>query len=201
MNDSRLPEEDHAASSGTLGARHFLLIAIILVVGVGGLYYWSTRSGGDDGGPVPSPITVVPEGSRTVTLFFADADDPILVTESRQVAIGRDFETQMRQVIRALAAGPDASEHVGTIPDGTELLAAFYEPEQFTVYLDFSGEFVAGHPGGSTAEYFTVSAIMKTISENFPEVQAVQILVEGSQVGTIAGHIDASAPFLVRHWR
>jgi len=201
MTDSRLPEEDHAASAGTLGTRHFLLIAVVLVLVVGGVYYWSTRSGGGPETLVPSPVTVVPEGSRTVTLFFADENDPELVTETRQVAIGRDFPTQVRQVIRALAAGPEMPGHVSTIPEGTELLGAFFGPTDFIVYLDFSGELVAGHPGGSTAEYFTVSAIMKTISENFPEVQAVQILVEGSQVGTIAGHIDAHAPFLVHQWR
>ena len=42
---------------------------------------------------------------------------------------------------------------------------------------------------------------MKTISENFPEVQAVQLLVEGSQVSTLAGHVDAFRPLLVRNWR
>ena len=44
-------------------------------------------------------------------------------------------------------------------------------------------------------------AIVKTVSENFPEVQAVQILIEGFQVGTIAGHIDAYRPFQIRDWR
>ena len=39
------------------------------------------------------------------------------------------------------------------------------------------------------------------VSENFPEISAVQILVEGSQVGTIAGHLNAYQPFLVRNWR
>jgi hypothetical protein len=80
-------------------------------------------------------------------------------------------------------------------------LNAFYDSETATVYLDFSSEIVAGHPGGSSAEYYTIAALVRTVSENFPEVQAVQILVEGLQVGTIAGHIDAYRPFLVRDWR
>ncbi len=56
-------------------------------------------------------------------------------------------------------------------------------------------------PAGASAEYYTIAAIVRTVSENFPEVRAVQILVEGLQVGTIAGHIDAYNPFLVRDWR
>ena len=81
------------------------------------------------------------------------------------------------------------------------VLNVFYDSDAFTLYLDFSSEFVAGHPGGSAAEYHTVSAILKTVSENFPEIQAVQILIEGSQVSTIAGHLNARGPFLVRDWR
>ena len=142
----------------------------------------------------------MPEGSRTVTLYFAHIDDTELIGETRQVAIGRDFVEQAEQVVRALVAGPE-QEGVNTIPDGTSVLGVYYDPEAATLFLDFSGEFVAGHPGGVSAEYHTVSAIMKTVSENFPEVSAVQILVEGSQVGTIAGHLNAYKPFLVRDWR
>jgi spore germination protein GerM len=70
-----------------------------------------------------------------------------------------------------------------------------------TVYLDFSSELVASHPGGSAAEYCTVASIVRTVGENFPEVQRVQILVDGSQIETIAGHIRADEPFYVRDWR
>jgi spore germination protein GerM len=145
-------------------------------------------------------VTEVPEGSRTVTLYFADVEETELTVETRQVAIGRGFVEQAEQVIRALVAGPE-HEAVNTIPDGTVLLGVYYDPDTAILFLDFSGEFVAGHPGGASAEYHTVSAILKTVSENFPEISAVQILVEGSQVGTIAGHLNAYQPFLVRNWR
>jgi hypothetical protein len=42
---------------------------------------------------------------------------------------------------------------------------------------------------------------MRTVSQNFPEIRAVQFLIEGLQVGTIAGHIDAYKPFVVSDWR
>jgi hypothetical protein len=80
-------------------------------------------------------------------------------------------------------------------------LAVAFDPEAAALYLDFSADLVAAHPGGSAAEYCTVAVIMKTVGENFPEVRAVQVLVDGSQVDTIAGHIRADAPFLVRDWR
>lgn len=193
-------DEGRMTSSGTLRFRHFLVIVVVAIAIGAALYVWhrATRVG-----PVserPEGVTVVPEGSRTVTLYFADRDSESLVTETRLVAVGKDFVEQIAQVARALLEGP-RGDGLSTIAEGTRLLNAFYDSETRTVYLDFTSEIVAGHPGGSSAEYYTVAAIVRTISENFPEVQAVQVLVEGLQVGTIAGHIDAYRPFMVRDWR
>ena len=187
-------------SSGTLRFRHFVIIVIVVAAIVAAFYMWFRTTRAPIVAEEPEGVTVVPEGSRTVTLYFADEDTEALLTETRLVAIGKDFVEQVAQVIRAFLEGPRGSG-VSTIAEGTRLLGAFYDPETATVYLDFSSELVAGHPGGSAAEYYTVAAIVRTVSENFPEVQAVQILIEGLQVGTIAGHIDAYRPFLVRDWR
>ncbi len=199
MSEHDLPEDDHIASGGGLQGWHLIVIALVALGIVGGGYWYSQR---DNAPSIPTSgrVAEVPAGSRTVTLFFASDEEPVLFTESRQVAIGSVIEEQIAQVLRALLLGPEFAG-VPTTAEGTRLLGLFYDEDSFTVYADFSEELVAGHPGGSSAEYFTVSAIMKTISENFPEVQALQILVEGSQVGTIAGHIDAHKPFLVKDWR
>lgn len=200
MSEKDLQEDGTFTSSGSLRGRHLIIIAAVAVVAGAFFYYWFLS---DRKAPQPvgtGKVTEVPEGSRTVTLYFADADDVVLVGETRQVAIGRGFVEQANQVIGALVAGPEL-DAVNTIPEDTKILGVFYDSELAILYIDFSSEFVAGHPGGATAEYHTVSAIMKTVSENFPEVVAVQLLVEGSQVGTIAGHVDAYGPLLVRDWR
>jgi hypothetical protein len=193
-------DEGDVTSRGTLRARHFLVIVLVAIAVGALLYVWhrSTRPG--PAPEKPEGVTVVPEGSRTVTLYFADSESEALLSETRLVAIGKDFVEQVAQVVRALLDGPKG-DGVSTIAGGTRLLSAFYDSETATVYLDFSSELVAGHPGGSSAEYYTIAALVRTVSENFPEVRAVQILVEGLQVGTIAGHIDAYKPFLVRDWR
>ena len=201
MNDSNLHDEDSAVSSGSLRAGHFVAIVLVAAAIVVAVYLWQFRDrGGATGVPGSGNVTVVPEGSRTVTLYFGDSERTTLVGETRQVAIGRDFIEQVSQVMRALLVGPE-HDAVTTIPEGTKLLGVFYDTETTILFLDLSSEFIAGHSGGSAAEYHTVSAIMKTISENFPEVQAVHVLIEGSQIGTIAGHIDAQRPFVVRNWR
>jgi spore germination protein GerM len=200
MNHTQLPEDEKLTSSGTLKAGHLILIAVAAVIVVGALIYFLQR--GQEEGPKAPPerVTVVPEGSRAVTLFFADPENQALVTETRLVAIGKEFADQIEQVMQALLAGPEHGG-VSTIATGTRVLDVFYDSDLSTLYLDFTSELVAGHPGGSSAEYFTIAAIMRTVSQNFPEVSAVQFLIEGLQVGTLAGHIDAYEPFRVRDWR
>ena len=205
MNDENTGEPQfdsggRSTSSGTLRLRHFVII-VVVALAIGAVLYWWHRSTRVTPVPEePEGVTVVPEGSRTVTLFFADKESEALFPETRLVAVGKDFAEQVRQVMQALLEGP-GGDGVSTIAAGTRFLNAFYDSETAVLYLDFSSELVAGHPGGSSAEYYTVAAIIRTVSENFPEVRAVQILVEGLQVGTIAGHIDAYNPFLVRDWR
>ena len=197
MTDSGLHDDDNLSSGGSLKGWHLLVIVVVALAAAGVVYQvFLSGRGGEE--PIEAPgVVVVPEGSRTVTLFFADEDEAALFGQTRQVAIGAGFEGQVRQVVRALIGGP-VGRGASTIPEGTEIVGVFYDPDDFTVYLDFSSELVAGNSGGSSAEYYTVSAIMRTVSENFPEVQAVQFLIEGSQVGTIAGHINAYKPFPVR---
>ena len=59
--------------------------------------------------------------------------------------------------------------------------------------MDFSQDLVKHFVGGSTGEEMLVGSIVNTLTE-FPEVKQVQILIEGSPVETIAGHMDLSVP-------
>jgi len=199
MNTFEPSDEEKISSHGTLKPFHFFLIAAAAIIIAGLVYYYAQRRGARGPAP-PDKVTEVPEGSRAVTLYFAHRDEETLVTETRLVAIGKDYGDQIEQVIRELLQGPEEGG-VSTIAGGTRLLDLFYDSDVAMLYLDFTSEIVAGHPGGSSAEYFTIAAIMRTVSQNFPDVRAVQFLVEGLQVGTLAGHIDAYKPFVVSDWR
>jgi len=201
MGTENFRDEEKLDGAGALKSRHLIVITVVALAAAALVYYWFLSDRGKEPGPPGTGrIAVVPEGSRTVTLFFGDIEDAVLIGETREVAMGRGITEQVRQVMKALIAGPEI-DAINTIPAGTRLLGVFYDSDSFTLFLDLSAEFVAGHPGGSAAEYHTVAAIMRTVSENFPEIQAVQLLVEGSQVSTIAGHINAHGPLLVRNWR
>lgn len=203
MDDhARYPEES-PASGGGLEVRHLVVIGLLALAVIAGVMWMLTRTPEPVvEGPQPRPeVSRVPEGSRTVTLYFADSQEPVIYGESREVAVGRRLDEQVRQVIDALLAGPTKNTGVSAVPPGTQLLSVLVDDAAATLYLDFSSELVAAHPGGSAAEYCTVSAIVKTVAENFPEISAVQFLVDGSQVHTIAGHIRTDEPFRVSEWR
>lgn len=195
------PSDERAAARGSLGGRQLAAIAGI-ALGIIFVGMWLLMRSPSE--PVEEPLPPAPralEGSRAVTLYFAGANDPMIYSETREVGVGRRFDEQVRQVMDALIAGPGDESGVSAIPAGTTLLSVSFDPDASTLYLDFSAELVAAHPGGSAAEYCTVTVIVRTIGENFPEVRSVQLLVDGSQVDTIAGHIRADEPFLVRDWR
>ncbi len=57
-------------------------------------------------------------------------------------------------------------------------------------------ELARNHPGGSIDEILTVYTIVNALTDNLPAITAVQILIDGHEVDTLAGHVDlaASAP-------
>ncbi|MBI4721382.1 MAG: GerMN domain-containing protein [Chitinivibrionia bacterium] len=195
-----MADENGIASGGGMKAWQYAVIAggAILILAV--VLLLSHRREEAEVEPGRDTVAVVPEGSRVATLFFADKNAEGLVSETREVAIGREFTEEVERIISALLDGPEYAG-VSTIPEGTKILNVFYDSNASILYLDFNARLVAGHPGGSSAEYYTIAAVMKTVSENFPEVKAVQFLVEGLQMDTIGGHIEATAPFPVQEWR
>jgi spore germination protein GerM len=204
MDDApRFPgDPDPGYAREGMGVRHLVVIGLVAAVAIAGLMWSLSRRPqvAREEAP-PREVARVPEGSRTVTLFFAGADEPILYGETREVAVGRRLDEQVRQVVTALVEGPEREGGISAIPAGTQLLSVLLDDAGATLYLDFSSELVASHPGGSAAEYCTIAAIVKTVAENFPEIEAVQLLVDGSQVDTIAGHIRADEPLRVSDWR
>jgi len=194
--------DDDVASRGGLSSRQIATIGIVAIALLAAGVWLVTRPAKSPvETPEPRRVETVPEGTRNVTLYFADADEPGIQSETRELAVGRRVDEQVRQVIDALIAGPSGDRAINAIPKGTQLLSVMVDADSGTVYLDFSSELVAAHPGGSAAEYCTVASIVRTVGENFPELSSVQLLVDGSQVESIAGHVRADQPLFIREWR
>jgi hypothetical protein len=135
---------------------------------------------------------LAPRARITATVFHAAADGVSLVPTRREVLLEEGVVAQGRQVLLAQVQPPPPPS-VGVIPRGTTL-RAFYVTRQGEAFVDLSGDLVRGHPGGATYELLTVQAIVHAVTANLPAVRRVQILIDGQEVDTIAGHVDLRRP-------
>lgn len=128
----------------------------------------------------------------TATLFYGSEDGLTLVPVRREVALAEGVVPQAREILAAQFQ-PAPAPYVSLIPPGTTL-RAFYATERGDAFVDLSMDVVAAHAGGSATELLTVYAIVNAVTANLPAVQRVQILVEGREVDTLAGHVDLRRP-------
>ena len=147
--------------------------------------------------PDPAVVTTAPPPAETphiaATLFYASAEGDALTAVQREVPLAEGLVAQGRQILTAQFA-PPPPPYVSAIPAGTTL-RAFFVTEKGDAFVDVSGISTA-HPGGSLTELLTVQAIVNAVTANLPAVQRVQILVDGKEVDTIAGHVDVRQPLM-----
>ena len=145
----------------------------------------TSAAGPADTAPAPAVRKI------TATLYYVGEDGLALAPVQREIPFGATVVEQARAIIEAqIAAAPPL---VSAIPAETKLRDVFVT-ERGDAFVDLSGDIVARHPGGSLAEIFTVYSIVNALTVNLPAVTRVQILVDGKEIDTLAGHVDLRHP-------
>jgi hypothetical protein len=182
--------------------RRRLAIGALIVLGVAaawflfiGLPRWyaARHTPGAAGATASKPAT--PESVRkiTATLYYVADDGMALVPAQREVPFGATVVEQARAIIDAQIAV--STPLVSAIPPDTKLRDVFIT-ERGDAFVDLSGDVVTKHPGGSLDEILTVYTIVNALTVNLPAVTRVQILVDGKEVDTLAGHVDLRHPLV-----
>ena len=141
----------------------------------------------------PPPAAPAEPGRRIkARLFYIAAGGTKLTSVERDVAFGASAVEQAREIISAQIA-PVIEPLVSAVPAGTALRAVFIT-EGGEAYVDLSREVVAAHPGGTINEMLSIYTLVNALTENLPAVTAVQVLVDGKEVETLAGHVDLRRP-------
>lgn len=141
--------------------------------------------------------TTLSPSTREVTLFFDYKG--VLKPEIHDIAHDTFIEQEIRAVIEQLIKG--SANYGRTVPQNAKLNRAFVDSRNI-VYLDFNSRLKKDHPGGITFEILTVASIARTIFANF-DATGVQILADGKEMETLAGHLDMRQPFTrsdVQRW-
>lgn|SRR3989338_2665406 len=130
-----------------------------------------------------------------VKVFFLNGSE--LAYEEKTIFFnsGKPSE-KINEALNALIEGPKQGM-TPTLSNKIKLLNAFFD-EDGTAYLNFSKDIIKNNPGGTFAELSAINSIVHTLVENFEEITAVQILINGEEVNTLWGHIDTSKPFKLK---
>jgi hypothetical protein len=127
-------------------------------------------------------------------LFYVGDAGTTLTSVEHDVSFGASAAEQAKEIINAQLA-PVAEPLLSAVPAGTTLRAIFIT-DKGEAFVDFSSELASAHPGGSLNEMLTVYTIVDALTVNLPAVSAVQLLVNGQEVDTLAGHVDLRRPLV-----
>jgi hypothetical protein len=181
-------------------------IVAVAAFGVWLLFFALPRRYSDNRVEAPGSLggapAAAPERKITATLYYIAEDGMSLVGVQREVPFGEPVAEQARRIVEAqLAAAPQPL--AAAVPDGTTLRGVYVTERdcdaaaatcQRDAFVDLSPEARTRHTGGALDELFTIYAIVDAITVNLPAISRVQILVEGKEVDTLAGHVDLRHP-------
>ncbi len=125
-------------------------------------------------------------------LYYVSADGTRLTGVDREVAYADGAAAQAQEIVSAQLEAV-ASPLVSAVPPGTTLRALYLTPKG-EAYVDLSREASTAHTGGTQDELLTIYTIVNALTSNLPAVTSVQLLVDGKEVDTLAGHIDLRRP-------
>ena len=170
-----------------------LAVLVLIALSIARMYGPARVAPVDAPAASAAPATTKETAHITATLFFGAPDGQSLVPIRRDVPLAETVVEQGRQILIAQFAEMPPPPYVSLIPSGT-MLRAFYVTERGDAFVDLSSDIVRGHPGGSLNELLTVYAIVNAVAANLPAARRVQILIDGKEADTIAGHVDLRRP-------
>ena len=172
----------------------FSVLAMVAVVAVLGIIVFRSANSPDRerSAKTDSVVSLKPSQTTLAHLYFSDPDNQFLIAEERSLKHPENAAFFAKSIVEALIKGPQQGL-VRTLPQNTEI-RAIYVTQEGVCYVDMTSTIADQHPGGIKSELLTVYSIVNSVVLNVPEVEAVKILINGSESTTLAGHIDLQVP-------
>jgi spore germination protein GerM len=189
--------DKYVSDTGTMIAKrtiYFSVLALIAVVAVLGVIVIRLANSPDRERTVETEPLVGLKPSQTTLahLYFSDQDNQFLIAEERSLKHPENPAFFAKSIVEALIKGPQLGL-VRTMPKSTKI-RAIYVTQDGICYVDLTSTIADQHPGGIKSELLMVYSIVNSVVLNVPEVEAVKILINGSESKTLAGHVDLQVP-------
>jgi spore germination protein GerM len=170
-------------------------LGAVLVIGLIVLFFvgprWLTTAPTEEPGATVAVASSNARKIRARLLYVAD-DGIHLSPVEQEVVYGEGAVEQAKRIIEAQVA-PPKPPLVSAIPAGTKLKAVFVS-DKGEAFVDLSPELRSNQPGGTTNEILTTYTLVNALTLNLPAITSVQILIDGKEVETLAGHLDLRRP-------
>ncbi len=174
-----------------------IAIAVLVAAALGlGIYTWKMRKTvtsapvvATDTRPLAPPVAGPTE---RVVLYVAHDEDGSLRPEAAQIPMPSGRQQRAEELLRALLSNYLDKNSPHVLGSGSEIRSVFLVDPGVAV-IDVNSAFSDTHRSGVLVEELTVTSLIHTISANIPGILKVQILVEGKERDTLAGHADLSS--------
>lgn len=183
--------------------KKWIVLSVLTLGLLGGSWYLYLRQPGEETLQVAipqsdQPLVSIPLdpsmlATREVTLFVGSASGGAVTRMIGTIEEPEDIVQAITETVQLLIQ-PDAETRNTVMPEGTELLNVFLTNDG-VVYLNMNRHLQDRHIGGLSAELATITSLVNTLLFNFKEIHQIQILVEGAEIETLAGHVDCRKPF------
>jgi hypothetical protein len=179
-----------------MNARQLIIATVLLLLTAIGLGIYAWRVQKRAGIPAPAsyagPVAPPTSGpTEQVTLYVADDASGTIQPQPASIPLPQDRQQRAREIIRALMGVYLSKSSTHPITPGSDIRDVYLINPGLAV-LDMNSTFADGHRSGVLVEDLTIASLVKTISENVPGILRVQILVNGQERDTLAGHADLS---------
>ena len=135
--------------------------------------------------PEHPDIGLNPEDALELNVFYPIEGKVKL--EARLVPIVNGTRAKAAASIGQWLLGPEG-EVPSYVPDAVELLGVYIGQDN-VMYIDFNSAFALNFQGDAVAEFLLLRSLYKTLSANSDGVRGYRLLVDGTEVDTIGGHI------------
>jgi spore germination protein GerM len=173
----------------------YSVLGAVLVVGLVVLFFvgprWLTTVPAEEPGAAVAAASSNVRKIRARLLYVAE-DGVRLSAVEQEVVYAEGTIEQAKRIIEAQLAQPKPPL-VSAIPAGTKLKTVFVTGKG-EAFVDLSAELRSNQQGGTTNEILTTYTVVHALTLNLPAITSVQILIDGKEVDTLAGHLDLRRP-------